>query len=922
MINWNDNWNDFLLAAAQPPNFTDGLEITSPDVLHASRVLSSAFTQFQQSDVLHIHIVGDKKSGKTITAKWLTELLPLSRQESIIGETVTSYTITIPSTANIGSSQIHSSQRGVVTTVIQYQSKRYRYNKRDNTFIETIPKHYMIMIYDYGGPEEFLAFHTTFTDIHNSIYMILIPLLEISHDDENSGSNYDKRKIRSIHDMTERYLYWCRLIYTLLPKPHVLPHMNTCSSSTGTTTAPAGGGIPIISLINSFKQYCVGDIYEIHIANAITAIERQFSSHFTYSIDINNKQCDFIIPSRYDDDTRVYKDSLLIITDNAINQDILMIIHLIQRIYDNTTVNGDYRKTAMIDFIMKRLDNGILPLLMTERDWKEWLRDQVGSFPFTPSLDYDNLLSSQQQDEFIDVLSNYCEYTLHNMHKILVLSQCIQGYSVIVNPSVLYMNIASDLLLLYDDEINPTIDTLLMTQESILQRINVMRKLENNSNNSNKMIKLKTNEDLLQSMPLVELLNNTGFGIQIYHEQTQSIQSWFIAYASDLLPHNLQLLRYDWWPDHEIRRYYRLTHTKACIIPTYFLRLFVSMSNKGYIIQQLYGNAVKMKKMITTGGGKLQCEIQILICQLSDRDCDGLVITIAGKGEQSMAHSFRELNTLRSFVYGYSRDIMPLEEYCLPLNVLSSTSDRKRLREDLLHGEKSISAIIPHLFGIPQYVENYYEDEVPLRYSTERGRLAKLVLEECLAVRRYWKEWFFGGTPRLPAKPLSMRLEDGHLKLRKEFLTSFGIENISSNIVQPSGNKEDYMYLRMDLSDIFQHYSTLSYDKELHTVAQSASNIQDLLRKLITSTIVYNVTHEVEMREILYRCLIIFFHLKYIQHPQPNQSSVTSVGSSSINNSICSISSADNSIFLAAFDSFIDKWQQESKGLFVDNLLT
>ncbi len=43
---------------------------------------------------------------------------------------------------------------------------------------------------------------------------------------------------------------------------------------------------------------------------------------------------------------------------------------------------------------------------------------------------------------------------------------------------------------------------------------------------------------------------------------------------------------------------------------------------------------------------------------------------------------------------------------------------------------------------------------------------------------------------------------------------------------------------------------------------------------------------------------------------------------SSFNSSICSNSSADNSIFLAAVDSFIDKCQQESKGLFVDNLLT
>ncbi len=119
----------------------------------------------------------------------------------------------------------------------------------------------------------------------------------------------------------------------------------------------------------------------------------------------------------------------------------------------------------------------------------------------------------------------------------------------------------------------------------------------------------------IHSLQLVELLNKISLGLQIYNEHTKEMESWLLGLAPDF-PKGRQELKFDWWPDHEIRRYFRLPDTRACFIPGYFLRVFVNMvNNKGYELREGYGNAAKMSKTCVLWRSVLKID-KYVVCQV------------------------------------------------------------------------------------------------------------------------------------------------------------------------------------------------------------------------------------------------------------------------------------------------------------------
>jgi hypothetical protein len=94
----------------------------------------------------------------------------------------------------------------------------------------------------------------------------------------------------------------------------------------------------------------------------------------------------------------------------------------------------------MVDHIVECFDQTELSIFMTELQWKNWLKEQIWKFPFFPSLNDivnqnkqhekdENSLSSEQLQDLMDLLSNYCEESLLTMNKmkkiILIISSVI-----------------------------------------------------------------------------------------------------------------------------------------------------------------------------------------------------------------------------------------------------------------------------------------------------------------------------------------------------------------------------------------------------------------------------------------------------------------------------------------------------------------
>ena len=150
------------------------------------------------------------------------------------------------------------------------------------------------MIHDYGGKEEFLSNHANFLATDNSVYLIVVPLVQV-------GESMQDIRVRSITEMLERYLFWCRFVFSVVRREQAFPVIETFKDGIR-RVRPAGSalerGIPMVTLINRFKQFCSEKHHETHIENTIPVLTRQLKHEFSLSSDIEDASSDFLVTKK------------------------------------------------------------------------------------------------------------------------------------------------------------------------------------------------------------------------------------------------------------------------------------------------------------------------------------------------------------------------------------------------------------------------------------------------------------------------------------------------------------------------------------------------------------------------------------------------------------------------------------------------
>ena len=800
--NDSDKWNTFI-THLKHNMFISAIDFKCENTAidYALSVLRSAFCDLRQAQILHIHLVGDGKAGKSVAASWLIEWFQTSKESWDYNSLTPPYSST-SSTKRFHDIDVESGRtRGIQTTTLRLTEKPKKEGQS--------PKDLIIMIHDYGGQEEFLTNHANFLATDNSIYLIVVPLVSI-------GSNIKDYRIRSISDMLDRYLFWCRFIFSVIRNDEAFPTIDNDANNVNSNKKKRRHGIPLITIINRFQKlykssnsdYSDDDDddddmnkYDRHIHNAIPVLSKQLHNEFIISNNINNCNCDFIVTK-----------DIFHITDNACNEDILDIIGVIKAMVDNTVVNGEHNTAGIINYILNQYDISPLPIVMTKLQWKLWLHKQILTFPFTPSLTDGEILLPSQQDDLVNILISYCENTLLTINKIMILSHDINGYQIITNPSLLSTHIVGDLLWWFHKYNTNKMDmtSLKLSQQSIMEKLRVVHS-EHHHRSNNRQIKpdnsmsdnataldiLMKLENGVDSLPLVDLLNRIGLGLQIYDEQTQQMETWLLGLAPEF-PKGERELRFDWWPDHEIRRYFRLPDTRACFIPGYFLRLFVNMvNNKGYTLIEGYGNAAKLSNTFRYPPGVSRCEVQILLCQLSDKDQDAFIVSVGARGDRPSHHALRALQTLRTLIYSDSWGLN-FQEFCLPIHSNIDQMHLTLLRERLLDGKQALDEVLPKIFGVLSIVECFDDDDNHI---------------DCLSLFSSYKSIVLGHKPLWSIR----NDEDGVQRLRnsaqhKPMIQDRQIneQSLSSGSETSSDNDIDVCCFWYPL-DIFQRYAISCY---------------------------------------------------------------------------------------------------------------
>ena len=465
------SWSTFINALRRNIHVLDvQLSGYSPIIKNVQNILLSAFDSSKQAEVLHVHLVGDGKAGKSVAAKWLIDRIHSSiAKDSKSGEIEYYHT-----EVNGGRT------RGVETTTLRFKATATS-NEDDGK--EIAEKHYVMMIHDYGGQEEFLTNHANFLSVDNSVYLIVVPLLDIGH-------SIEKRRVRTISDMLDRYLFWCRFVFSVVRRDQAFPIIDTNGSNINAKKV-SRRGIPMLTLINKFQQYCSGDEYDNHIKNATKVLERQLKNEFSITTDILADGYDFVVSHE-----------IFHITDNACNGDVSDVIQIMHAMLNDTPVNGEHCISAILDHVVSRFDAATIPIFMNKVDWRQWLADAVLTFPFSPPLVYpykwmqwlkDGLmtwrftssafdkekeLSIEQREDVVQLLSDYCEESLVTLNKIMLLQEEVSGFKVVTNPSVLSTEILGDLLWWFhrhnDDKTN--INALRLSQHSVMDKLKVVDK--------------------------------------------------------------------------------------------------------------------------------------------------------------------------------------------------------------------------------------------------------------------------------------------------------------------------------------------------------------------------------------------------------------------------------------------------------------
>ena len=151
--------------------------------------------------------------------------------------------------------------------------------------------------------------HANFLATDNSIYLIVVPLLEV-------GEGNSSFRVRTIAEMLERYLFWCRFIFSVIRKEQAFPHIaRTDQHFQHRTDSERKYGIPMITLFNRFRRLCPDEKYDSHMQNAIPVLLRQLNNEFTISSEFG----DFISTNK-----------IIHVTDNAHKRDMGKLIDTLE----------------------------------------------------------------------------------------------------------------------------------------------------------------------------------------------------------------------------------------------------------------------------------------------------------------------------------------------------------------------------------------------------------------------------------------------------------------------------------------------------------------------------------------------------------------------------------------------------------------
>jgi hypothetical protein len=189
----------------------------TPHPLYQAPVTTPERSNAKQGQVLHVHLVGDGKAGKSVAAQWLIELFQNAKNDQLEGffkKSANPYQIDKENKRSIDVERGRT--RGVNTTTLRFQDQKYDYDAIRDTYFPLPPKDYVIMIHDYGGQEEFLSNHANFLATDNSVYLIVVPVVQV-------GESIKEKRLRSITEMMERYLFWCRFVFSVIRREQAFP---------------------------------------------------------------------------------------------------------------------------------------------------------------------------------------------------------------------------------------------------------------------------------------------------------------------------------------------------------------------------------------------------------------------------------------------------------------------------------------------------------------------------------------------------------------------------------------------------------------------------------------------------------------------------------------------------------------------------
>ena len=386
------------------------------------QTLRLALSGNQNFNSVHIHVIGDGKAGKSVAVKWIKDLLISKVNENAARQSKYD---------QIFSVDVRKGRtRGVETTSIIYTDIYYR--------------HTNLIIHDYGGQEEFLANHASFLSAEHSIYVLVVPLVDI-------GDSLANVRLRTKQEIIERYLFWLRFIFSVVKKDShrkeagsaagsstdwvdELFHINTVVEESDESRSGAMGstggsskkkeklglsqleskGIPFITVINQFSSVLRGNNIGVggsiewlnsYVQEIKSLLTKELLDHYTLSASdwTTMSESDFLAVSHLQQQHQHQQEqnpfyyttfnvppsnqhvnsstpSPVIAIDNISNRQVLQLTECLTSFLDHSKVRSNFNLASVITHTMDCLVMADLPIFLSLQDWNTWLFESITTF--------------------------------------------------------------------------------------------------------------------------------------------------------------------------------------------------------------------------------------------------------------------------------------------------------------------------------------------------------------------------------------------------------------------------------------------------------------------------------------------------------------------------------------------------------------